>query len=84
MRERLAQLGWLEVEVIDDHLGCSEASGIAQAGFKRMVAKVCLGKAGAVGACGVSRFPCNSRDWQQLVEICRVVDTLLGKDCSRE
>jgi DNA invertase Pin-like site-specific DNA recombinase len=25
----------------------------------------------------VSRFRRNSRDWQQLVEMCRVVDTLL-------
>jgi DNA invertase Pin-like site-specific DNA recombinase len=39
-----------------------------------MVAEVCLGKVGAVAAREVSR---NSRDWQQLVEMCRAVDTLL-------
>src|SRR5512135_2129099 len=32
---------------------------------------------GAVAAREVSRFARNSRDWQQLVEMCRVVDTLL-------
>jgi hypothetical protein len=50
---------------------------VARAGFERMVAEVCLGKVGAVAALEVSRFARNSRDWQQLVEMCRVVDTLL-------
>ncbi|MCP4053814.1 MAG: recombinase family protein, partial [Mesoflavibacter sp.] len=39
--------------------------------------RVCLGKVGAVAAREVSRFARNSRDWQQLVEVCRMVDTLL-------
>src|SRR5262249_26068330 len=39
--------------------------------------EVCLGKVGAVAAREVSRFARNSRDWQQLIEMCRVVDTLL-------
>ena len=42
-----------------------------------MMVEVCLGKVGAVAAREVSRFARNSRDWQQLVEMCRVVDTLL-------
>lgn len=77
MRDRLAQLGWSEIEIIDDDLGCSAAGGTARPGFERMVAEVCLGKVGAVAAREVSRFARNSRDWQQLVEMCRVVDTLL-------
>ena len=36
-----------------------------------------LGKVGAVCAREVSRFARNSRDWQQLIEMCRVVDTVL-------
>src|SRR3954465_2335209 len=77
MRDRLAQLGWSQIEIIDEDLGCAAASGTARAGFERMVAEVCLGKVGAVAAREVSRFARNSRDWQQLVEMCRVVDTLL-------
>ena len=77
MRERLVQLGWSEIEIIDEDLGCSAAGGVLRAGFERMVAEVCLGKVGAVAAREVSRFARNSRDWQQLVEMCRVVDTLL-------
>src|SRR6187455_2442915 len=77
MRDRLVQLGWSEIEIIDEDLGCSAAGGTTRAGFERMVAEVCLGKVGAVAARDVSRFARNSRDWQQLVEMCRVVDTLL-------
>jgi DNA invertase Pin-like site-specific DNA recombinase len=77
MRERLQALGWNEIEVIDDDLGRSAAGVVARAGFERMVAEVCLGKVGAVAAREVSRFARNSRDWQQLIEMCRVVDTVL-------
>src|ERR1700736_2647209 len=42
-----------------------------------MVAEVCLGRVGAVAAREVSRFARNSREWQKLVEVCRVVDTVL-------
>ena len=77
MRDRLAALGWSDIETVDDDLGRSAAGGVARAGFERMVAEVCLGKVGAVAAREVSRFARNSRDWQQLVEMCRVVDTVL-------
>ena len=77
MRDRLTALGFVEIEVIDEDLGRSAAGGVQRAGFERMVAEVCLGKVGAVCAREVSRFARNSRDWQQLIEMCRVVDTVL-------
>ena len=77
MRGRLTALGWSEIETVDDDLGRSAAGGVVRAGFERMVAEVCLGKVGAVAAREVSRFARNSRDWQQLIEMCRVVDTVL-------
>ena len=77
MQDRLTALGWSEIEVIDEDLGRSAAGGVQRAGFERMVAEVCLGKVGAVCAREVSRFARNSRDWQQLIEMCRVVDTVL-------
>ncbi len=77
MQERLRQLGWVEIEVIDEDLGRSAAGGTVRTGFERMVAEVCLGKVGIVAAREVSRFARNSREWQQLVEVCRIVDTLL-------
>jgi DNA invertase Pin-like site-specific DNA recombinase len=77
MRDRLVTLGWSQIEVIDDDLGRSAAGGTQRSGFEWMVAEVCLGKVGAVCAREVSRFARNSRDWQQLIEMCRVVDTVL-------
>src|SRR5262249_21104948 len=77
MRERLEQLGWEQIEVIDEDLGRSAAGNVERRGFERMVAEVCLGKVGAVAAREVSRFARNSREWQRLVEVCRIVDTLL-------
>jgi hypothetical protein len=77
MQDRLQQLSWREIEVVDEDLGRSAAGTVTRAGFERMVAEVCLGKVGAVAAREVSRFARNSREWQQLVEVCRVVDTVL-------
>jgi DNA invertase Pin-like site-specific DNA recombinase len=77
MQARLRDLGWTEVEVVDEDLGRSAAGTEARSGFERMVAEVCLGRVGAVAAREVSRFARNSREWQQLVEVCRVVDTVL-------
>jgi DNA invertase Pin-like site-specific DNA recombinase len=77
MADRLRDLGWTDVEVIDDDLGQSASGTVVRSGFERMVAEVCLGHVGAVAAREVSRFARNSKDWQQLVEVCRVVDTLL-------
>jgi DNA invertase Pin-like site-specific DNA recombinase len=77
MSDRLRRLGWADVEVIDEDQGRSAGGGVERSGFQRMVAEVCLGKIGAVAAREVSRFARNSRDWQQLVEVCRMVDTLL-------
>src|ERR1700720_1869021 len=34
MRDRLAALGWSEIEVIDDDLGRSAAGGVQRAGFE--------------------------------------------------
>ena len=77
MQDRLQHLGWHEIEVVDDDLGRSAAGTVTRAGFDRMVAEVCLGNVGGVAAREVSRFARNSREWQHLVEVCRVVDTVL-------
>lgn len=77
MQERLRELGWSEIEIIDEDLGRSAAGAATRAGFERLVAEVCMGEVGAVAARELSRFARNSRDWQKLVEVCRMVDTLL-------
>lgn len=77
MSDRLSCLGWHDIEVIDDDLGLSASGTQQRPGFERLVAEVGLGKVGAVAAREVSRFARNSRDWQQLIEVCRYVNTLL-------
>lgn len=77
MEARLRTLGWNEVEIIDEDLGRSAGGEVTRSGFDRMVAQVCLGEVGAVCAREVSRFARNSREWQKLVEVCRIVDTVL-------
>jgi len=44
MEERLHQLGWHEIEVVDEDLGRSAAGVVTRAGFERMVAEVAWGK----------------------------------------
>ncbi len=41
MQDRLRQLGWREIDVVDDDLGRSAAGLVTRAGFARMVAEVC-------------------------------------------
>jgi len=70
MRDRLCNLGWRDIEVIDEDLGRSASGTVTRAGFERMVAEVCLGHVGAVAAREVSRFARNNREWQKLIEVC--------------
>src|ERR1022692_4226836 len=59
MQARVRELGFAEIDIIDEDLGRSAAGGITRTGFERMVAQVCLGEVGAVCAREVSRFARN-------------------------
>jgi DNA invertase Pin-like site-specific DNA recombinase len=74
--DRARQLGWSNVEVIDDDLGRS-GGGIARPGFERLLATICDGRVGAVLAIEASRLARNGRDWHTLIEFCGLVDTLI-------
>ncbi|MBN1607702.1 MAG: recombinase family protein [Polyangiaceae bacterium] len=76
MRARISELGWRQIEVIDEDLGRTANGTVERTGFDRMVAEVCLGQVGAVAAGEVSRFARNSRDWHQLIEMCSLVSSL--------
>lgn len=60
MDRRLRELGWREVEVVDDDLGRSASGAVERSGFERMVSEVCMGNVGAVAAREASRFARNS------------------------
>ena len=73
---RAKQLGWTDVEVIDDDLGRS-GGGIARPGFERLLAAICEARVGAVLAIEVSRLARNGRDWHTLIEFCGLVGTII-------
>ena len=74
--ERTRQLGWANVEVIDDDLGRS-GSGVARPGFAKLLARICEGRVGAVVSIEASRLARNGRDWHTLLEFCGLVSTLI-------
>jgi DNA invertase Pin-like site-specific DNA recombinase len=73
---RARQLGWTNVEVIDDDLGRS-GGGIARPGFERLLAAICETRVGSVLAIEASRLARNGRDWHTLIEVCGLVGTLI-------
>lgn len=74
--ERARQLGWTDVEVIDDDLGRS-GGGIVRPGFEKLLAAICERRVGAVLSIEASRLARNGRDWHTLLEFCGLVGTLI-------
>lgn len=77
LADKAQAMGWTQVEVIDDDLGCSGATSAGRAGFGRLVASVCLREVGAVFSLEASRLARNNRDWYQLIDMCALVGTLI-------
>jgi DNA invertase Pin-like site-specific DNA recombinase len=71
--------GWPDhlVEVIDDDLGQSGGSAQYRHGFQRLVADVALGQVGIVMGLEISRLARNNADFQQLLQICGLNQTLI-------
>jgi DNA invertase Pin-like site-specific DNA recombinase len=74
--ERARQLGWNDVQVIDDDLGRS-GGGITRPGFEKLLAAICERRVGAVLSIEASRLARNGRDWHTLLEFCGLVGTLI-------
>ena len=74
--ERGRELGWNDVQTIDDDLGRS-GGGTARPGFEKLLAAICEGRVGAVLSIEASRLARNGRDWHTLLEFCGLVDTLI-------
>lgn len=71
------ELGFLQIEVVDDDLGVSGSGQQERLGFARLLAAVCEGKAGAVLALEASRLARNNRDWHHLIDLCALTATLV-------
>jgi DNA invertase Pin-like site-specific DNA recombinase len=74
--ERGRELGWSDIQVIDDDLGRS-GDGTARPGFEGLLAGVCEGRVGAVLSIEASRLARNGRDWHTLLEFCGLVNCLI-------
>src|SRR3954453_24201266 len=77
--ERARQLGWDDVQVVDDDLGRS-GGGTARPGFEKLLAAICEGRVGVVVSIEASRLARNGRDWHTLLEFCGLVGTLIADE----
>jgi DNA invertase Pin-like site-specific DNA recombinase len=71
------ELGFVEVETIDEDLGRSGSGLTERPGFQRLVTEVCEGHIGAVLCLEASRLARNGRDWHHLIELCGLVGAVL-------
>ena len=80
--ERAAALGWPQprIQIIDDDLGRSGAHSTGREGFQRLVAAISLGEVGVVLVTEVSRLSRLNSDWQRVLELCAVFETLIADD----
>ena len=77
LTERAEELGFRDIEVIDEDLGRSGGGCEERPGFERLVAKVCSGEVGGVICVEASRLARNGRDWHRLIELCALVGTVI-------
>jgi len=77
LAEKAKALGWKEVVIVDEDMGKSGASSGNRSGFQRLVSEVCLGNVGAIFCIEASRVARNNRDWYHILDICRLLNTLI-------
>jgi len=73
----MRELGFVDVETIDEDLGRSGSGLTDRPGFQRLVTEVCEGQIGAVFCLEASRLARNGRDWHHLIELCGLVGAVL-------
>jgi DNA invertase Pin-like site-specific DNA recombinase len=79
LEHRARELGWSEVEILDQDLGSSASVGASpRHDFDALVGSVALREVGIIMSREVSRLSRTDKDWCHLLEVCRVFDTLLG------
>jgi DNA invertase Pin-like site-specific DNA recombinase len=79
LKEKLIQLGWQpeDIIVIDCDLGQSGSGTSERNGFKKLVADVSNNEIGAIACLETSRLARNSQEWNRLMEICAITQTVL-------
>lgn len=79
LRDRAVALGWPieRIHIIDQDLGISGAHAQTRDGFQHLVTEVAMGHAGIVLGLEVSRLARNNADWQRLLELAALSNTLI-------
>src|ERR1700745_1789926 len=79
--DRIRNLGWREVEIIDSDLGSSAGMAAARReGFERVLSLIALGEVGIVGSREVSRLSRTDKDWCRLLEVCQIFGTPIADE----
>lgn len=78
-KARAQELGWPaeSVQILDADLGQSGTQTTHREDFKRLVTEVSMARVGAIFALEASRLARSNLDWQRLIEICAVTQTLV-------
>ena len=77
LKDKLAELGFTSIEVIDADLGKSAAGYAARQGFTKILNDVCIERVGAVAAWEASRLARSQVEWQNLIRFCQITGTLV-------
>jgi DNA invertase Pin-like site-specific DNA recombinase len=77
LRDRARELGFQQVDIIDEDLGRTGSGLVERPGFQRLAAEVCSGEVGAVFCLEASRLARNGRDWHHLIELCGMVSAVV-------
>lgn len=80
LRQRAAELGWLEtdIQVIDADLGVTGTLAECRKGFQKLVAEVALGQIGILISYEAQRLARNCTHWYQLLDLCGHTDCLIA------
>jgi DNA invertase Pin-like site-specific DNA recombinase len=76
LADRARALGFPQVVGIDEDVGRSGSGRQERSGFGPLLATVCQGNLGAVWALEASRLVRHNRDWQHVIDLCALTDTL--------
>jgi len=78
LKQRTAELGWPEAEIVDQDLGHTAATTDGRAGFQELVTRIALGEVGILLAYDATRLARNCTHWYQLLDLCGRADCLIA------
>ena len=79
LRQKALQYGWDQtlIRIMDGDLGQSGTNTTHREDFKSLVAEVSMGNVGAIFVLEASRLSRSSADWNRLLELCSLTQTLI-------